>query len=142
MEIPIGLQVKVKTSKLVEGGLVNGKFDSSKVSSTLFESTQIAVAPGKAVRLAELLVTASDERSKKTRGFLDTLWKAARYTNDDIDLQCADLVSALDSYLSKADARAVFWAFLQTYGSKFDRQKALGSGRLRTELTDLGLPLT
>jgi hypothetical protein len=139
VSIPINLQVSVKKSRLVEGGLVDGKFDKTKISETLFETAQIVITPGKAIGLAELLVTANDEKAKRTRGFLDALQTGAPYKKDDLAVRCGDLVTALDSFVSRADARAVFWAFLQRYANQVDRNSALGSGTLRDELASLGL---
>jgi hypothetical protein len=139
--IPINLQIRVKRSRLVDGGLVNGKFDRSKISQTLFEVAQVVIAEGKTVSLAELIATAADDRSKKTRAFLDALQNGGAYSKDDLSFRCGDLLTALDSYVSKADARAAFWAFLQRYSVQIDRDKCLGSGTLRAELASFGLSL-
>jgi hypothetical protein len=139
VRIPVNLDVSVKNSRLVEGGLVTGKFDKTKISETLFETAQVVITPGKTISLAELLVTSSDERAKRTRGFLDALQTGAPYIKDDLAVRCGDLVAAMDSFVSKSDARAVFWAFLHRYANQIDRNKALGSGTLGPELIDLGL---
>jgi hypothetical protein len=139
--IPINLQIGVKKSRLVDGGLIKGKFDRSKISQTLFEVAQVVIAEGKTVRLSELMATAADDRSKKTRAFLDAIQSGEAYSKDDLGLRCGDLLTALDSYVSKADARAAFWAFLQRYSVQIDRDKCLGSGTLRAELASLGLSL-
>jgi hypothetical protein len=141
VKIPVNLTISVKNSRLVDGGLVNGKFDKSKISETLFESAQVGITPGKSISLVEALTTASDDKSKKTRSFLDALQSGATYTKDDLAVRCGDLVAALDSFVSKQDARAVFWSFLKRYGNQIDGEKALGSGTLRDELTGLGLPI-
>ncbi len=141
VKIPVNLTIAVKNSRLVDGGLVNGKFDKSKISETLFETAQVAITPGKSISLVEALTTASDDKSKKTRGFLDALQSGVTYTKDDLAVRCGDLVAALDSFISKQDARAVFWSFLQRYGNQIDRERALGSGTLRSELTSLGLSI-
>src|SRR5262249_48718363 len=60
--LPLSLQIDVKGSRLVDGGLVNGKFDKTQISQTLFENAQVVVAPGKTVSLVEALATASDEK--------------------------------------------------------------------------------
>lgn len=139
VNIPINLQIAVKNSRLVEGGLQGGRFDKTKISETLIDSAQVVLTPGKVVSLIELVATANDERSKRTRGLLDALQGGVPYTKDDLGVRCGDLVTALDSYLSKPDARAVFWAFLQRYANQIDRDKALGAGTLRPELAALGL---
>jgi hypothetical protein len=139
VRIPINLQVSVNSSRLVAGGLVNGKFDKTKISETLFETAQVVITPGKTISLVELLVTSSDERAKRTRGFLDALQTGAPYKKDDLAVRCGDLVAALDSFVSKSDARAVFWAFLHRYANQIDRNTALGLGTLGPELTELGL---
>jgi hypothetical protein len=137
--LPIKLQISVKRSRLVDGGLVNGKFDKTKISQTLFEDAQLVIGQGKTVGLAELIATAADDKSKKSRSFLDALQNGGSYSKDDLGVRCGDLLAALDSYISKADARAVFWAFLQRYAGQIDRDKCLGSGNLRAELASLGL---
>lgn len=139
VKIPVNITVSTKRSRLVEGGLTNGKFDKSRISQTLFEATQIVTSPGKSVSLAELMATADDARSKKTRAFLDALEKGAPYKTEDLSIRCGDFVAALDAYLSRADARAVFWAFLQRYSPQLDIDKCLGTGTLRPELTSMGL---
>jgi hypothetical protein len=40
-------------------------------------------------------------------------------------------------YLSKYDARAMFWVFLTNYGSRFDKAKCIGSRQ--AALTEVGL---
>jgi hypothetical protein len=141
VKIPLNVQIEVKNSRLVDGGLVNGKFDKTKISQTLFENAQVVVTPGKTVSLIEALATASDEKSKRTRGFLDALQSGVPYAKDDLAIRCGDLVTALDSFVSKPDARAVFWAFLQQYANQIDGNKALGAGTLRAELASLGLSI-
>src|SRR5205085_2034813 len=64
VSIPVNIAVVVTRSRLVEGGLVDGKFNRDKVSQTLFDLAPIPVGAGKTVPLAELLGTAADERSK------------------------------------------------------------------------------
>jgi hypothetical protein len=137
--LPINVSVTTQRSRLVDGGLVGGKFDTSKISQTLFEEAQIVVSAGKSVGLAELVATAADEKSKRMRSFIDALATGAPYAKEDLGVRCGDLVAALDSYVSKPDARAVFWAFLQRYAGQLDRDKALGQGTLRAELANLGL---
>jgi hypothetical protein len=139
VRIPINLRGIVKNSRLVDGGLVNGKFDKTKISQTLFETAQVVITPGKTISLAELLATSSDAGAKRTRGFLDALQTGAPYKKDDLAVRCGDLVAAMDSFVSKSDARAVFWAFLHKYANQIDRNTALGSGTLGPELTELGL---
>jgi hypothetical protein len=137
--LPVFLRIETKISRLVDGGLVNGKFDKSKISQTLFDDAQITVSEGKAIALGELVATASDEKSKRTRAFLDALQNGGSYSKDDVDVQCANLVSALDSYVSKSDSRALFWAFLQLHSGRIDRTKCIGPGTLKAELDGLGL---
>lgn len=138
-DLPVYLRVDTRMSRLVDGGLTNGKFDKGKISQTLFDDAQIVIAEGKTVRLSELVATANDEKSKKTRSFLDAIQNAGAYSKDDVDIQCANLVSALDTYVSKSDARALFWAFLQLHAGHIDRAKCIGSGTLKPELDALGL---
>ena len=135
--LPVNLHVQTQMSRVVPGGLVNGKFDKTKVSQTLFGDVQVIT--GKVVPLSELLATASDDKSKKTRSFLEAIQKNGSYTNNDVDAQCANLVSALDTYVSKANSRALFFSFLEWYSGHIDRNKCLGSGTLKAELDDLGL---
>jgi hypothetical protein len=137
--IPIYLNVTVTPSRLVEGGLVNGKFDKNKISQTLFDMAQVSLGKDKSVSLAELITTASDQKSKKTRSFLDSIQNGDPYTKDDLSIRCGDLATALDVYLSKADARAMLWAFMQRYSAQVNRDKCLGSGTLSSELASLGL---
>jgi hypothetical protein len=98
--LPVYLRVQTQISRVVPGGFTNGKFDKTNVSQTLFDNVQII--SGKVVPLSELLATASDDKSKKTRSFLDAIQKEGGYTNNDVDTQCANLVSALDTYVSNA----------------------------------------
>jgi hypothetical protein len=139
--LPIYLNIDVAKSRLVEGGLTNGKFDQSKILETLFEKASVSVGTDKSVSVAELIATAADEGSKKVRPFLNAIAEGGPYIKDDLGPRCADLVAALESYLSKADARAVFWAFMQRYSAQIDRDKCLGHGNLRSELSNLGLTI-
>ena len=91
------------------------------------------------VPLSELLATASDDKSKKTRSFLETIQQDGGYTNNDVGAQCANLVSALDTFVSKADSRGWFFSFIELYSGHIDRDKCLGSGTLKPELDELGL---
>jgi hypothetical protein len=137
--LPIYLSIVAVKSRLVEGGLTNGKFDKNKILETLFDKASVSIGTDKPISVAELLATAADDGSKKVRPFLNAIAEGGAYTKGDLGNQCGNLVAALESYLSKADARAAFWAFLQRYSAQVDRDKCLGTGNLRSELSNLGL---
>jgi hypothetical protein len=48
-----------------------------------------------------------------------------------------DPACTLSLYLSKYDARVMFWVFLTNYGSRFDKAKCIGSRQ--AALTEVGL---
>src|SRR6185437_11079937 len=135
--LPIYLSIVVAKSRLVEGGLTNGKFDKNKILQTLFEKASVSVGTDKPISVAELIATAADEGSKRVRPFLNAVAEGSAYTKDGLSSRCGDLVAALESYLSKSDARAVFWAFMQRYSAQIDRDKCIGKGNLRSELSNL-----
>jgi hypothetical protein len=144
--LPILLTVETQQSRLVAGKLSGNKFDPSKLSEAIFGNAQVAVGDGKTVTLVELISTSGDAKFKRTRSLLDAVIGGSNYGKDpankkeeDLAERCGDLYDALNAYLSRYDSRAMFWAFLQRYGDKLDKNACLG--RRRMELADVGLEL-
>lgn len=143
--VPVLIVVDTQASVLVPGGkLADGKFDKSKLSETMFNNTKLQIAQGQNVNLVELITTSSDARYKATRTMLDALIAGNSYGKDpkqqDASIRCGDLYDALNSYLSKYDARAMFWAFLQKYGDQLPKNECLSASR-KSELDSVGLGL-
>jgi hypothetical protein len=145
--LPILFSVDTRQSRLVSGGLANSKFDKSKLSESIFTNTQVSVGEGKTVALVELMATSEDAKFKRTRSLLDAVLAGSSYGKDpnnkkeeDLAERCGDLYDALNAFLSRYDSRAMFWAFLQRYGDRIDKNVCL-SQRRRTELAEVGLDL-
>lgn len=143
--VPVLIIVDTQTSILVPSGkLTDGKFDKTKLSETLFNNTKLQIAQGQNVNLVELITTSSDARYKATRTMLDALIAGNAYGKDpkqqDTSVRCADLYDALNAYLSKYDARAMFWAFFQKYGDQLLKDACINASR-KSELDSVGLGL-
>jgi len=93
------------------------------------------------------MATSEDAKFKRTRSLLDAVLAGSSYGKDpnnkkeeDLAERCGDLYDALNAFLSRYDSRAMFWAFLQRYGDRIDKNVCL-SQRRRTELAEVGLDL-
>jgi hypothetical protein len=113
------------------------KFEKTNLSEVIFNNTRVAIADGKSAGVAELIPQSSEARFRGTGKLLETVQAAKIYSESDTALRCGDLYEALNAYLSKYDARAMFWAFLQKYGSFVQKDACLG-GR-KGELEAVGL---
>jgi hypothetical protein len=140
--VPVLIVVGTQASILTEDGtLTDGRFDKAKISETIFNNTQLQIAQSQNVSLVELITSSSDPRYKATRTMLDAVIAGNAYGRDskeqDASVRCGDLYDALNTYLSKYDARAMFWAFIQKYGEQLPKS-CLNVSR-KTELDSVGL---
>jgi hypothetical protein len=143
--VPIAISIESRQSRLIAGKLTNGKFDRNELTDTIFTTASIAIGDTKMVGIVELLTTANEERFKRTRALLDTLLSGGTYGRDpanvketDLTARCNDLYDGLHRYLSKYDARAMYWAFLQRFGDSIRKEACLGPSR-QADLAAVGL---
>lgn len=144
-ELPVGITIDTRQSRLVDAPLVDSKFNASALSLTIFANAAIPLA-GKDVSIVELITTSSDPNVKSTRPLLDTLTSGQSYGLDpnnkkeaNVGPLCGNLYDALNKYLSPYDARAMFWAFLTKYKGQVQVGDCLG--QLKSELELVGLIL-
>ncbi|QJP14610.1 hypothetical protein G3545_13725 [Starkeya sp. ORNL1] len=118
------------------------KFDSPKFDrmglTEIFDERRVAVADGRQVRVIELIPASSEQRYRNTRTMLETVQAGKGYSEGDAALRCGDLYGALGAYLSKYDARAMFWSFLQKYGAFLPKDACLGGRKAELEAAGLG----
>lgn len=143
-DIPVNISVDVSESRLVAGRLSDGKFKALPDES-IFKNIGIEIAPGKSVGIVELISTSNDGSMKSTRSMLDATMSGVSYGKDpsnqkeanSVPILCGNLYDALNLYLSKYDARAMFWAFLRRYGDQTNKSACLGSRQ--SALAEVGL---
>jgi hypothetical protein len=144
-DVPILVSIETQESRLAPGQFKDGRFDKETLSQTMFNNAQISLGENKTVGIIELISTSSDAKFKGTRTMIDALAGGGDYGKDtnkreqNVAIRCSDLYDALNVYLSKYDARAMFWAFLQKYGQQLDGSACLGSRR--SELAAVGLTM-
>jgi hypothetical protein len=142
-EVPVEITVEMSESRFVSGRLTDGKF-KVKPDESIFRNASLALAPGKYVSIIELIATSSDADLKSTRPLLDAVIGGGTYgkdpankKEDNVATLCGNLYDALNRYLSKYDARAMFWVFINRYGELLNREACLGSRQ--QALVEVGL---
>jgi hypothetical protein len=140
--VPIVISIEFAQTRLARR-LVAGKFEPNAITESMFNATELTIAD-KTVPLAEIIATTDHRVARNTRTLLDTLLGGGTYgkdpankKEDDIGRRCGDLYDALHLYLSRFDARAMFWAFLARYGDSMNKPTCLG-GR-QADLVAVGL---
>jgi hypothetical protein len=142
--IPIYVTVETMDSKLIGGDLTSGKFDKDQISVSLFETASIPMGDGKSVSVVELISTTSNASLKAARPLLDAVLNGGSYgkdpTNkkeDDISARCGSLYVALNTFMSRYDARAMFYAFVKGHEDKINKDACVGPRQ--SELIAVGL---
>lgn len=141
LTVPIRINVETTPSRLTES-VNNGKFSSGSISESVFQTTEVSIGE-KSLTVLELLQSSDMPRFKPARMLLDALANGGTYgkdpakKEDDLAFRCGELYDALHSFVSKYDARAMFWAFLQKYGESVNKQACLGNRA--AELKAVGL---
>jgi hypothetical protein len=144
--ISVLITVTTKPSRLAADIFADGKFKSNP-DDFIFNDASMTVGGGKSVSIVELISTSTDARLKSTRAMLDAvLVPGGTYGKDDknkkeenIGILCGNLYDALNRYLSKYDARAMFWAFINRYGENLNKSACIGSRQ--GPLAEVGLSL-
>jgi hypothetical protein len=142
--IPIYLYVDVQDSRIINGDLEGGKFGPDQISTSIFNTLAISMGDGKSVSIVELISSSADNSIKTARPLLDGVIAGGSYGKDpnnkkenDIAARCGSLYDALNLYLSRYDARAMFYAFVTNYGDRIDKETCLGPRKV--ELESVGL---
>jgi hypothetical protein len=142
--IPIYLYVDVQDSRIINGDLEGGKFGPDQISTSIFNTLAISMGDGKSVSIVELISSSADNSIKTARPLLDGVIAGGSYGKDpnnkkenDIAARCGSLYDALNLYLSRYDARAMFYAFVTNYGDRIDKEACLGPRKV--ELESVGL---
>jgi hypothetical protein len=142
--IPILITVTTKPSRLAGDIFGDGKFKSNP-DDVIFNNASMTVGGGTSVGIVELISTSTDPKLKSTRAMLDSVIPGGTYGkgNSNIDgnvgVLCGNLYDALNKYLSKYDARAMFWAFVTRYGESLNKSACIGSRQ--GPLAEVGLSL-
>ena len=141
--IPVFVSVETTQSRFGADAIANGKFKSKPVLA-IFNNTEIPIGGSQPVSIVELISTSTKPEIKSTRALLDSVIPGGSYGKDpnnakekNVGVLCGNLYTALQRYLSKYDARAMFWAFNTIYGSQFDKTACVGV--YQAELTEVGL---
>jgi hypothetical protein len=142
-QIPVLITIETTQSRFAADGIVNGKF-KSRPDESIFNNAGMALGGAKAVSIVELISTSTDAKLKSTRALLDAVISGGTYgkdpnnkKEDNGNILCGNLYDALNLYLSKYDARAMFWAFTNRYGNNFDKAACVGSRQ--AALSEVGL---
>lgn len=142
--IPVNITVGTQPSRF-SSALSNGKF-TSPPDESIFSNAGIQIADNRPVGIIELISTSTDAKLKSVRALLDAVTVGGTYGKDpankkegNVSILCGNLYDGLNLYLSKYDARAMFWVFLNRYGDQFDKAACLGSRKFA--LDQVGLPL-
>lgn len=141
--IPVLVTITTTPSRFAPDGMVAGKF-KSKPDESIFGNAGLSLGGVKPVSIVELISTSTDAKLKSTRTMLDAITAGGTYgkdlsnkKEDNINILCGNLYDALNLYLSKYDARAMFWAFLSRYGANLDKAACVGSRQ--AALSEVGL---
>ena len=141
--IPVLVTIETTPSRFATDGIVAGKF-KSKPDEAIFGNTGLSLGGVKPVSIVELISTSTDAKLKSTRTMLDAVIAGGTYgkdpsnkKEDNVNILCGNLYDALNLYLSKYDARAMFWAFLSRYGANLDKAACVGSRQVA--LSEVGL---
>jgi hypothetical protein len=142
-QIPVLITIETTQSRFAPDGILNGKF-KAKPDESIFNNAGMSVGGAKPVSIVELISTSTDAKLKSTRALLDTVVSGGTYgkdpnnkKEDNVNILCGNLYDALNLYLSKYDARAMFWAFNSRYGSSFDKAACIGSRQ--AAMAEIGL---
>lgn len=142
--IPVYLFIDAEDSRIVGGNLQGGKFVRDQFSISVFNTLSIPMGDSKSVSVVELITTSSNASIKAARPLLDVLTGGGTYgkdpnnkKEDDIGPRCGSLYDALNTYLSRYDARAMFFAFVKNYGDRINKEACLGPRQ--AELQSVGL---
>lgn len=142
--IPVYFSVDAEDSRIIGGNLQGGKFGSDQFSISVFNTLSIPMGDGKSVSVVELISSSSNASIKAARPLLDALAGGGTYgkdpnnkKEDDIAVRCGSLYDALNTYLSRYDARAMFFAFVKNYGDRINKDACLGARQ--AELQSVGL---
>jgi hypothetical protein len=141
--VPILVTIESNQARLAP--IKDGKFDPATLSENVVNS-EFLVGDGKSVPILELITTSDNATTKLARPLIESLMSGKDYgkdpTNkkeDDVNFRCGALYDSLHLYLSKFDARAMFWSFVRRYGDRIDSKACVGSRG--TELEAVGLKL-
>ncbi|MCO5130810.1 MAG: hypothetical protein M9932_09615 [Xanthobacteraceae bacterium] len=144
-KIPVLISVTTMPTRLAGDIFANGKF-GSKPDESIFNNASMVVGNSKQVSIVELITTSTEAKLKNTRAMLDVVLPGGTYGNDptnkkegNIATLCGNLYDALNIYLSKYDARAMFFAFITRYGDNLNRAACIGSRN--APLAEVGLAL-
>jgi hypothetical protein len=113
------------------------KFDKAKLEGGMFLTERVKLADGKTAVIADLIPESSKARYRNVGPMLDTLKAGDSYARDDTAIRCSDLYGALNEYLSKYDARAMFWSFVQEFGDRMSKDACVGVRRAELEAVGL-----
>ena len=132
--LPIGITISSNPSRFMAGA-----FDPKNISVNITDEKTytISTAKDKATRASLIELLRSSDDYQDVRTLLDRLASGKPYTEPDLSIRCAALYGAFSNFLSRVDARALFWAFVKRNEGLIDPQIALGGGR-REELAAVG----
>jgi hypothetical protein len=143
-DIPVLITIETAQSRFA-ADFADGKF-KSKPDEAIFSNAGMALGGTKPVGIVELISTSTEPKLKSTRTLLDAVISGGTYgkdpsnkKEDNVGALCANLYDALNLYLSKYDARAMFWIFIKRYGDSLNKTACLGSRQ--AALTEVGLSL-
>jgi hypothetical protein len=142
-DIPVLITIETTQSRFA-ADFADGKF-KSKPDEAIFSNAGLALGT-KPVGIVELISTSTDPKLKSTRALLDAVITGGTYgkdpnnkKEDNVGTLCGNLYDALNLYLSKYDARAMFWVFVTRYGDSLNKAACVGSRRAALSEVGLGL---